>query len=64
MREVRQALLEADVNYEIATSFIERVTEQSVGEKVLKSIRPDEQIVGIVHQELINLMGPVEPGFV
>ncbi|WP_278471145.1 signal recognition particle protein [Gimesia maris] len=63
LREVRQALLEADVNYEIATSFIERVTEQSVGEKVLKSIRPDEQIVGIVHQELINLMGPVEPGF-
>ena len=63
LREVRQALLEADVNYEIATSFIERVTEQSVGEKVLKSVRPDEQIVGIVHQELINLMGPVEPGF-
>jgi len=63
LREVRQALLEADVNYEIATSFIERVTEQAVGEKVLKSLRPDEQIIGIVHQELINLMGPVEPGF-
>ncbi|HBL47803.1 MAG TPA: signal recognition particle protein, partial [Planctomycetaceae bacterium] len=48
LREVRQALLEADVNYEIATSFIERVTEQAVGEKVLKAVRPDEQIVGIV----------------
>ena len=60
MRQVRQALLEADVSFQIAQQFVERVTEQAVGEAVLKSIRPDQQIVGIVHQELINLMGPVD----
>ena len=60
MRQVRQALLEADVNYEVATDFINKVTEQSVGDKVLKSLKPSEHIIGIVHQELINLMGPVE----
>ncbi len=60
LRQVRQALLEADVNYEVAQQFIDRVTEQAVGEQVLKSIKPSEQIVGIVHQELINLMGPVD----
>ncbi len=60
MRLVRQALLEADVNYDVAQDFMARVTDQAVGEKVLKSLRPDEQIVGIVHQELINLMGPVD----
>jgi len=58
--QVRQALLEADVNYEIAQQFVSRITEQAVGEKVLKSLRPSEQIVGIVYQELINLMGPVD----
>ncbi len=61
MRQVRQALLEADVNYEIAQEFVERVTEQAVGDSVMKSLRPSEQIVGIVHNELINLMGPVDP---
>ncbi len=57
MKEVRTALLEADVAYDIASEFVKNVTEQAVGEKVLKSLRPDQQIVGIVHQELINLMG-------
>jgi signal recognition particle subunit SRP54 len=60
MQKVQQALLEADVNYDVAKSFTERVTEQAVGDKVLKSLRPEEQIVGIVYQELINLMGPVD----
>lgn len=60
MRKVRQALLEADVNYDVAKSFTDRVTEQAVGEKVLKSLRPEQQIVGIVYQELCNLMGPVD----
>jgi signal recognition particle subunit SRP54 len=60
LRQVRQALLEADVNYEVARDFIERVTQQAVGEQVLKSLRPSEQIVGIVYQELVNLMGPVD----
>lgn len=60
MRTVRQALLEADVNYDVAQEFVSRVTEQAVGDQVLKSLKPSEQIVGIVHQELINLMGPVD----
>ncbi|MBM80225.1 MAG: signal recognition particle protein [Planctomycetaceae bacterium] len=61
MRQVRQALLEADVHFEVADDFIDRVTEQAVGDRVLQAIKPSEQIVGIVHEELINLMGPVDP---
>ncbi|MEZ5950126.1 MAG: signal recognition particle protein [Planctomycetaceae bacterium] len=60
MQTVKQSLLEADVSYDIVDSFIKTVTEQSLGEKVLKSLKPGEQIVGIVHQELINLMGPID----
>lgn len=60
LAEVRKALLEADVNYDVATNFVRRVTEQSLGERVLKSLRPDQQIIGIVHQELVNLMGPTD----
>ena len=60
MKQVRQALLEADVSYDIAQEFVQRVTAQAVGEQVLKSLRPDEQVVGIVHQGLIDLMGPVD----
>lgn len=58
--QVRKALLEADVHYDVATKFIQRVTEQAVGERVLKAVRPDQQIIGIVHQELCNLMGPTD----
>lgn len=60
MQAVKQSLLEADVSYELVDSFVKNITEQSLGEKVLKSLKPGEQIVGIVHQELINLMGPVD----
>lgn len=60
MQTVRQALLEADVNYDVAQDFIARVTEQAVGDQVLKSLSPTEQIVGIVHNELVELMGPVD----
>lgn len=60
LAQVRKALLEADVHYDVATAFIKRVTAEAVGEKVLKSLRPDQQFVGIVHQELINLMGPTD----
>ena len=56
MREVRIALLEADVALPVAREFIEGVTERAVGEQVLKSLRPDQQVVGIVHQGLIDLM--------
>lgn len=60
MKEIRTALLEADVSYEIVTSFVKKVTEQASGEKVLSALKPGEQIVGIVYKELIDLMGPVD----
>ena len=60
MQQVRKALLEADVAYAVVTDFVKNVTELAIGEKVLKSLRPEEQIVGIVHQQLIELMGPVD----
>jgi signal recognition particle subunit SRP54 len=57
MREVRLALLEADVNYGVVKDFIERIREQAVGNAVLQSLTPGQQVVKIVHQELISLMG-------
>ena len=63
MQQVRKALLEADVNYDVVEGFVKTVTEQSLGEAVLKSVRPSEQIVGIVNDELVNLMGPVDHSF-
>ncbi len=57
MKQVRQALLEADVNYDVAKDFTARVSEQAVGERVLKALRPSEQIVGIVYKELVRLLG-------
>src|SRR5262245_15547839 len=58
--EVRKALLEADVNYTVANAFIQRVSEQAVGEEILRSLKPDQQIVKIVYDELVQLMGPVD----
>jgi signal recognition particle subunit SRP54 len=60
LREVRKALLEGDVNFNVVNTFIERVTEQAVGQEVLARIDPSEQIIQIVYQELVRLMGPVE----
>ena len=60
LRLVEQSLLEADVSYEVVQSFMERVTAQAVGEKVLQSLDPSQQVVGIVHQQLIKLLGPVD----
>jgi len=57
---VRQALLEADVSVSVVRTFMENVSEQAVGEKVLKSLDPSQQMVGIVHAELVRLMGPVD----
>ncbi|NJM08893.1 signal recognition particle protein [Candidatus Gracilibacteria bacterium] len=57
MKQVRLALLEADVNYKVVKDFVARVTEQAIGEEVTKSLTPDQQVVKIVHQELINLLG-------
>ena len=69
MKQVRQALLEADVAFDVARDFTKAVSEQAVGDKVLKSLKPSEQIVGIVYRELVRLMGgdpdaPHEPGSV
>ena len=57
MREVRRALLEADVNYKVVRSFINKVKEQALGAAVLRSITPGQQIVKILHEELITLLG-------
>ena len=60
LAQVRKALLEADVHYDVATTFIKRCTEQAIGDAVMKSLRPDQQIIGIVHQQLVDLMGPTD----
>jgi signal recognition particle subunit SRP54 len=57
MREIRLALLEADVNFQIVKEFVERVRERAVGEDVQKSLTPAQQVVKIVHEELTALMG-------
>ena len=57
MREVRIALLEADVNYKVVKDFIKNVSEKAVGEEVLKSLTPAQQVIKIVNEELTALMG-------
>ena len=57
MREVRVALLEADVNYLVVKQLINSITEKAVGEKVLKSLTPGQQVIKIVNEELTNIMG-------
>ena len=61
MREVKLALLEADVNFKVVKSFVQSVTERAVGSDVLESLLPAQQIVKIVNEELINLMGGETP---
>ncbi|HXI82626.1 MAG TPA: signal recognition particle protein [Verrucomicrobiae bacterium] len=57
LREVRLALLEADVNYKVVKDFIERTKQRALGQEVLTSITPGQQIIKIVHDELVALMG-------
>ena len=57
MREVRRALIEADVALEVVRSFTDRVREKAVGAAVLKSIKPGQMVVKIVHDELIEMLG-------
>ena len=57
MREVRVALLEADVNIGVVKDFVSRVSERAVGQEILKSLSPAEQVIKIVNEELIALMG-------
>src|SRR3954464_3940630 len=63
LQEVRKALLDADVNLTVANEFIRRGTDKAVGQEVLRSLGPTAQIVRIVYDELVGLMGPVDHGF-
>ncbi len=62
LREVRQALLEADVNFKVARDFIERVKAKSLGQEVIQSIQPGQQIIKIIHDELVGLLGSANAG--
>jgi signal recognition particle subunit SRP54 len=58
---VEQSLLEADVSYEVVQHFMAAVTEQAMGRRVLLALDPSQEVVGIVRDELINILGPVDP---
>ncbi|RLS36969.1 MAG: signal recognition particle protein [Planctomycetota bacterium] len=60
LEEVRIALLDADVHYQVAHDFLTRVTEKAVGQEVLRTLDPGEQILKILYDELVELMGPVD----
>jgi len=60
MREVRTALLEADVNFKVVRDFTDRVLEKAIGQEVIKTLKPGEVMVKIVYDELVGLMGPVD----
>ncbi|HEX2582938.1 MAG TPA: signal recognition particle protein [Chlamydiales bacterium] len=60
VRQVRLALLDADVNYTVTSDFVKRVKEKSLGEAVVKSVKPGEQFIKLVHDELVALMGTEE----
>jgi signal recognition particle subunit SRP54 len=59
LKEVRLALLEADVNFKVVKDFVERIHSRAVGQEVLESLTPAQQVIKIVHEELITLMGGV-----
>lgn len=59
MREIRLALLEADVNYKVVKDFVNKISERAVGQEVLESLTPGQQVIKIVHEELIELLGSV-----
>lgn len=61
MREVRLALLEADVNFKVVKDFVGRVKERSIGAEVMQSLTPAQQVVKIVNEELVALLGTAEP---
>lgn len=57
LKEVRRALLDADVNYKIAKSFTDSIKNKAMGQDILKAVKPDQMIVKLVHDELVELMG-------
>lgn len=60
MREVRLALLEADVNFKVVKDFVKKVSERAVGQEVMKSLTPGQQVIKVVKEELTELMGGEE----
>ncbi len=62
MREIRLALLEADVNFRVVKDFVNRIRERAVGQEVLKSLTPAQQVIKIVHDELVALLGESKQG--
>jgi signal recognition particle subunit SRP54 len=60
LRQVEQSLLEADVSYSVVQDFLKNISEKALGQKVLLALNPDEQLVGLVHEELLNKLGPVD----
>src|SRR3989442_12965045 len=62
LREVRLALLDADVNFKVVRDFIERVKNKSLGQEVVQSIQPGQQIIKIIHDELVALLGSENAG--
>ncbi len=60
MEEVRRALLEADVHVDVVTEFCESVVQDALGAQVTASLKPGEEMIGIVNQRLIDFMGPVD----
>ncbi len=63
MRDVRMALLEADVNYKVVKDFLGRVQEKSLGDEVLLSVTPGQQVVKVIHDELVDILGGANPPF-
>ena len=60
MREVRLALLEADVNFKVVRDFVNRIKERAIGSEVLESLTPAQQVIKIVNEELTELMGKTQ----
>lgn len=57
MKEVRRALLEADVNFKVVKTFVDKVKERAIGQEVIRSLTPAQAVVGIVHEQLVELLG-------
>ena len=62
IRDVRRALLEADENLNVVRSFIDKVQEKAIGEKVLKSISPEQQFIKIIYDEMVSFLGDDNSG--
>src|SRR6266496_22468 len=62
LREIRLALLEADVNFKVVKAFVDRVRDRAMGQDVLRSLSPSQQVVKIVRDEMIGLFGDAEGG--